>query len=267
VKLILWLISLAAIFFFFLSSIRYIESHSLYFPMKKVTATPALAGLAFDDVYFMTSDHKRLNGWFLANDKAKFTVIFSHGNAGNISHRLEKVMMLNSLELNIFIFDYRGYGNSQGVPSEAGFYEDIKAAYSYLIKERKIAKENIILYGESIGGAVAIDLAQKVKPRAIIVEDTFTSIKDMVKIAFPFMPRFVFLSRFNSLSKIKMVICAKLIIHSKDDEIVPFYLGEKLFNAAIPPKEFLALRGSHNSAFLESKNQYLSAIQSFINKL
>ncbi len=263
-KFLLW----AAVFIvLFLISVRYMERHSIFFPMKEITSTPASVGLAYEEAWFDTSDKKRLNGWFIPGEDAKFTLIFCHGNAGNIGHRLEKILMFRDLGLNVFIFDYRGYGKSEGAPSEAGLYEDVKAAYDHLTKGRKIPKDNIILYGESIGGAVAIDLARKADARALITEETFTSVKDMARLAYPFVPRFVFSSRFDCVSKIKNVACSKLIIHSVDDEIVPFYLGEKLFNAAAPPKKFLKIRGTHNTAFLDSEERFTGGIRAFLDEL
>jgi len=263
-KFLLWLPLFIIIF---LLGIRYIESHSIFFPMKEITTTPAAYNVRYEDVYFKTSDNLLLNGWFIPADGAKYTLILSHGNAGNISHRMEKALLLRDLRLNILLFDYRGYGRSEGTPSEPGLYKDVAAAYNYLVTGRKISGDNNILYGESIGGAVAIDLARKVKVRALITEETFTSIKDMAKIAYPFLPYFIFSSRFDCVSKIKEVTCPKLIIHSTDDEIVPFYLGEKLFNAAKPPKKLLRIKGSHNTAFLDSKEQFTEGIKSFLDSL
>ncbi|MFC1482978.1 alpha/beta hydrolase, partial [Candidatus Margulisiibacteriota bacterium] len=198
---------------------------------------------------------------------AEFTIIFCHGNAGNISHRLEKIQILYNLDLNIFIFDYRGYGKSKGKPSETGLYKDVAAAFDYLTYQRNISGNTIILYGESIGGCVAIDLAQKVTARALITEETFTSIHDMATIHYPFIPRFMISSQFDALSKIKNVDCPKLIIHSVDDEIVPYYLGEKLFEAARLPKKLLQLHGSHNTAFLDSKEQFKEGLRIFLDTL
>lgn len=261
------LLYLVILIVFFLVAIRYIERNSIYFPMREITATPKEEGLDCEDVYFKTSDNMLLNGWFIPNDKAKFTLIFAHGNAGNIGHRIDKIILLRNLDLEIFIFDYRGYGKSEGRPSEEGLYKDIEAAYNYLVKKRKVPERDIILFGESIGGAVAIDLAHKTKVRALITEETFTSIKDMSRIAYPFLPHFVFSSRFDCISKIKNTDCAKLIIHSIDDEIIPFYLGEKLFNIASPPKRFLKIRGSHNAAFFTSEEEFAKGIKSFLDSL
>ncbi len=266
-KILFTLAAFIALMIFFLGMVRYIEKKSIYFPMKEVTATPDEAGLSYEDIYFNTSDGKRLNGWFIAGDEAGFTVILCHGNAGNISHRLEKLSMFHKMGLNVLIFDYRGYGKSEGVPSESGLYKDAMAAYIYLTKKRKVPEKKIVLYGESIGGAVVIDLARKVNVRALITEETFTSVKDMVGTAYPFLPHFVFSARFDSVTKISQVGCSKLIIHSVDDEIVPFSQGRKLFDTAHTPKKFLKIRGSHNTAFLDSAGPFTEGIRSFVADL
>lgn len=235
--------------------------------MKGISNTPESIGLSYEEIYFKTSDNKRLHGWFIPKDNAKFTILFCHGNAGNVSHRLEKIALFHDLGVNAFIFDYRGYGKSEGSPSESGLYKDAKAAYDYLTRECNVSKEDILLYGESLGGAVAIDLAEKEVVKALITEELFTSVKDMARIYYPFIPYFMILSKLDSISKIENITCAKLIIHSIDDEIVPFYLGEKLYNAAKPPKKFLRIRGSHNTAFLDSYEQFRQGIKSFLDDL
>lgn len=246
---------------------RYIEKRSLYFPMRGIETTPAVIGLSFEEISFKADDGITLNGWFIPDKEAKDTILFFHGNGGNISHRLEKIAILHNLGLNVFIFDYRGYGKSRGSPSEKGLYRDGEAAYGYLIKQRGIPPNNIILYGESLGGAVAIDLAKDNKVKALITEDLFSSMKDMVKIIYPFLPHFILQSRFDSISKIKDIEVPKLIIHSVDDEIIPFRLGEKLFQQAAPPKEFLKMRGGHNTAFIDSEEVYKSGIRSFLQSI
>lgn len=262
-KAILWLVVLAVIFFLY---VRYVERHNIYFPFKEIHTTPQRIGLDYEDVYFKTEDDKRLHGWYIPRRGAKLTFFFCHGNAGNVGHRLEKIALFNKQGFNVFIFDYRGYGKSMGAPSEAGLYKDTRAAYNYLTAKRNIAKDNIVLYGESLGGAVLIDLAQAENPRALITEEAFTSVKDMAKVVYPFVPGFMISTKFDSISKIKNVSCPKLIIHSVDDEIVPFYLGERLFAAARPPKEMLKIRGAHNTAFFDSIEEIKKGIASFLEK-
>lgn len=246
---------------------RYIEGRSIFFPMKEPEFMPDAESLGLEDVYLTTPDNIKINGWFFLKAGAKYTLLFCHGNAGNMGHRLDKIAMLQDIDLNIFIIDYRGYGKSEGRPSEPGIYKDAKTAYDYLINEKNIRPEAIILYGESIGGAVVIDLASKVKVGAVITEDTFSSVIDMAKRVYPFLPSFLFSIRLDSVSKIKNINAPILIIHSKNDEIVPFDMGKKLFDAAKEPKEFAEIAGAHNTAYIDSKEKYIASIRSFINGL
>ncbi|MFH1799760.1 MAG: alpha/beta hydrolase [Candidatus Omnitrophota bacterium] len=251
----------------FVVAVRLLERLSIYFPIKTLEADPRALGLLYEDVYFETADHKRLNGWYFPVPGAAETLLFFHGNAGNISHRIEKIVLLRGLGLSVFIFDYRGYGKSRGTPSEAGFYRDADAAYEYLTKKRGLSAGQVVLYGESIGGAVAVDLASRKEVKALVTEETFSSVKDMAPLILRWVPPFVFGSKFDSLSKIRNVRCPKLILHSPDDEIVPYALGEKLFEAAGPPKQFLRIRGGHNTAFQESEQAYLDGIGDFLKHL
>lgn len=261
------IITFALVFILLIGYFRYIERKSIFFPMRQIEYTPKDIGLIYKEVFFKAEDGVELNGWFIPAKGAKGIILFLHGNAGNISHRFEKIQLLHDLNLNVFIFDYRGYGKSKGSPSEKGLYLDAKAAYDYLVSKEGILWDQIILFGESLGGAAAIDLASKVKIKAVIVESAFSSARDMAKRIYPFIPSFFITSNFNSVKKIKNIRAPKLIIHSIDDEIVPFELGQKLFEAAPPPKEFLKIRGGHNTAFLNSEMEFKKGIASFISSL
>ncbi|KPK99221.1 MAG: hypothetical protein AMJ95_00295 [Omnitrophica WOR_2 bacterium SM23_72] len=247
--------------------IKYIESKAVFFPQKQIEFFPSDANLAFEDVLFNTPDGLKLNGWFIAQPGASYTLLLFHGNAGNIGHRLDKLLALRPTGANIFIIDYRGFGKSEGRISEKGLYLDAQAAYDYLVEIRKIPPAQIILYGESLGTAVAIDLAAKAGVRAIIVEGAFSKGRDMACRMYPFIPSFLFSDSYNSLKKIARIDVPKLFIHSRDDEIVPFKLARKLYEASRQPKEFAEISGGHNSAFMDSKEQYISAIDAFIKKL
>jgi len=244
----------------------YLESRSLYFPIRPVRDTPRQVGLDYEDVFLKTSDDYKLHGWYLASGE-RHVILFFHGNGGNISHRLDKILFLKEAGLDILIIDYRGYGRSNGAPSEAGLYRDAKAAYDYLVLEKKIKPESIVLYGESLGGAVAADLAAKHPVGALITEETFTSVPEMARVIYPIIPSWFIRSRYDALSKIKKVTCPKLFFHSVDDEIVPFKLGQKLMEAAPEPKVFVQLRGGHNEAFWHSKDIWLEGIRTFLETL
>ncbi|MBN3038554.1 MAG: alpha/beta hydrolase [Candidatus Omnitrophica bacterium] len=246
--------------------IKYIESKAIYLPTKGVDYYPDLAGLAFEDIDVITEDGLRINGWFVPGKDTKYTVLFCHGNGGNIGHRMEKLVYFYNLGLSSFIIDYRGYGKSQGSPSEKGLYADARAAYDYLLRKRKIPAEAIILYGESLGSAVVIHLAAEEKVGGLIIEGGFSRGRDMAKAIYPFLPSFLFADSFDSLAKIGKVKAPKLFMHSKDDEVVPFILAKKLYDAADNPKHFAQLRGGHNSVLYDSQESYLSVIKSFIEK-
>jgi len=249
-----------------LLSLRYIESRTLFYPTKDVAFNPRSVNLEFQDVFFTTDDNVELNGWLVLREGAVYTVLFCHGNAGNLSHRIEKLKFFHELGCNVFIFDYRGYGKSKGSPSEKGFYKDIKAAYKFLLS-CGISVDQIVGYGESIGGAVIVDLASKETIRAMILDSTLTSVKAMIARAYPFVPYWVFSSRFASDDKIKLINIPKLIIHSRNDEIIPYAIGKKLYEVSCPPKEFVEIQGGHNSCFYESRDFLKKKIGDFILSL
>jgi fermentation-respiration switch protein FrsA (DUF1100 family) len=196
---------------------------------------------------------------------AEMTLLWLHGNAGNISHRSEMIRALLQLTIQIFIIDYRGFGRSEGSPSEEGLYLDARAAWDYLINERGIPARNIVILGKSLGGAPAIDLAARVRPAGLIVQSTFTSIPDMAGTVIPFFPGFLLRTKMDSLGKVGRVSCPKLFIHSPADEVVPYQMGRRLYDAAPEPKQFYDVPAApHNETWLAGGKGYLEALRSFI---
>jgi len=226
--------------------VRYLESMGVFFPSRKMAVSPSVMGLPWEDIYFETKDNVTLNAWFFKNPQARSTVIFAHGNAGNMSDRLFKVKFFHDLGLNVFIFDYRGYGKSQGRPTEAGVYLDAQGAYDYLQTRHDVQMKNIVLYGASIGGVVVIDLATHRDAALLVVESSITNAQDMARIIYPFVPSIFLSLKFDSIDKVRRLKIPKLFIHSPDDEVVPYWVGQKLFEAASQPKEFLKIHGGHN---------------------
>jgi len=235
----------------------FMQPKFLYSPMREVFSTPAELGLDFDEVIFKSADGLNLNGWYIPVDNPKFTVLFCHGNGGNIAHRLDSINIFHNLGLNCFIFDYRGYGDNQGKPSEEGTYLDALAAYNWLIGEKKTPAENIIIFGRSLGGSIAAQLAGRVEAQALVVESAFTSYVDMGKEYYPYMPVKWF-ARFGyrTIDYIKNVHCPVMLIYSRNDEIVPYKFGLELYEAANEPKEFIEIFGGHNDCFLASGEIY-----------
>jgi hypothetical protein len=261
------------------------ESKFIYFPTKypggdwRAREPRAVEGrltARVEDVWLTAADGVRLHAWHaapvvgrggaleaVATDRA---LLYLHGNAGNISHRYEIVESFSSLPAHVLALDYRGYGRSEGAPSEEGLYADARAAWGYLTETRGIPANRVVVYGESLGGAVAVDLASKVRPCALVVQSSFTSIADMAAEVMPLVPRFLLRTKMNSLDKIARVSCPVLVVHSPADEVVPYKLGRRLYDAAPEPKRFHEIKGApHNLTHDTGGAAYLAALREFID--
>lgn len=209
---------------------------------------------------FHSRDGVKLAGWYVPASDARLTVLFCHGNGGNIMHAIDAVTAFHEMGLNCLVFDYRGYGDSEGKPTEAGTYLDARAAFDWLTLVKGTAAERIILCGRSLGGAIAAHLATEVRPAALALEGTFTSYADIAAHFYPYMPVRLFARfRYDTLASVKQVHCPVLVVHSKDDRVVPLEFGMRLFDAAHEPKNFVQISGSHNDGFLSSADRYKAA--------
>jgi len=249
-----------------LNVLIYLQQPSMiFYPYPTLQASPEDWKMNYDDVTLTTADGVKLNGWFIPAEAAEKTVLFFHGNAGNISHREASIRIFHDMGVNVFIFDYRGYGKSQGSPNEQGLYRDATAAWNYLLDQKKIKPEHIILFGRSLGGAVASQLATQVKSAGLILESTFTSARDMAKILMPVVSCLVVMRyQFNSISRIKNINQPLLVLHSSEDDIIPYQLGVRLFEKASEPKTFVKMTGDHNNGFTRSQSEYEQALMDFI---
>ena len=266
-RMIWSIISIAILSYIGFLVIIFVTQPSLiYFPEKEFFETPDQTGLSYETISFETADGVKLSGWFIPAEKPRGVILFCHGNAGNISHRMASIHIFHRLGFSTFIFDYRGYGTSEGKPTEKGTYLDAEAAWYYLTKKRHVPSTEIILFGRSIGGAIAAWLAQDHTPKALIIESTFTSVPDIAANLYPFLPVRL-LSRFdyNAREYIKRVNCPILVIHSINDDIIPFSHGRQLFEAAKEPKEFLEIAGTHNDGFMTSGKSYEEGLAAFIS--
>jgi len=243
------------------------QAKMLYFPTRQIEATPATLNLPFDEVTLQTSDGMNISAWYIPSPQARGFLLFCHGNAGNISHRLDSIRIFHDLRLSVLIFDYRGYGRSEGEPTERGTYLDAEAAFDFLVRAKGAAPSRIIVFGRSLGSAVAAELAVRRTAGALIIESGFTSVPDLGRKFFPHMP-VKLISRFHyaTIDKVGRLRLPKLFIHSPDDEIVPYAQGKQLFEAAGEPKEFLTIRGDHNGGYLLSGYSYPHGIETFLEK-
>jgi len=236
-------------------------------PGRQLEATPRAINLDYEDVYARTGDGETIHGWFIPATDAKLSLLFCHGNAGNISHRLESIALFNALGINVLIFDYRGYGQSTGTVSELGFYRDAEAIWRELTVQRAIPAESILIFGRSLGAAVASQLSAKVRPGAVILESAFASVPDMAAKLYPFLPVHL-LSRFqfNNIEHVKRIQSPLLVIHSEADEIIPFAQGQAVYASADEPKRFMRIQGSHNGGFLSSGHVYTGGLEAFLRQ-
>jgi uncharacterized protein len=248
----------------FLAMARFAD-RLVYFPSRVLDGgTPAALGLGYEDVELTASDGVRLHAWFVPAPGTPPVVLFLHGNAGNISHRLDKLAVFSELGAAVVLLDYRGYGRSEGTPDEEGTYRDADAAYGWLGR-RGVPAERIVVYGESLGGPIATDLASRRPLGGLILESAPSSIIGVARHHYPFLPVALFLSiRYDAAAKIGGVHSPLLIMHSPTDEIVPFSMAEDLYAAANEPKQLIRLRGAHNDNFMVAAETYRAALNDFL---
>jgi len=247
-----------------------LEKRLIYFPFRALEVTPKELGLRYEEARLVAGDGVALHGWFLPVEGSRFTVLVCHGNAGNISHRLDRAMLMHAkLKTDVFLFDYRGYGLSEGAPDEQGTYRDARAAHRYLSTARGVAPGNLIIFGESLGAAVALQLALEVPARALVLEAPFTSIADMAGSVLPFLPVGRLLrTRYDNLAKIGGLQMPLLVLHGDRDTTVPFAQGRRLFEAAPEPKQFFAIPGAgHNDTYFIGGDPYWQAWTVFLDEL
>jgi fermentation-respiration switch protein FrsA (DUF1100 family) len=244
------------------------EENFIYFPQKysqgaynQARSIPNLR-----DCWIRTEDSVKIHAWFAPAENAKATFVISHGNAGNISHRYILLQSLQRHGFNVLMYDYRGYGRSEGTPTEDGIYKDGIAAYDYAVTLPEVNRERLFLWGTSLGGAVAVDVATHRQVTGMILESTFTSAKDVARLVYPFLPvQFFMHTKLNSIDKIRTLTVPLLVIHGAHDSIIPIALGRKLFNAANEPKSFYEIpNADHNDTFFMGGDAYFSHIDCFV---
>lgn len=246
-----------------------VQDSLLYYPQvgREIAVTPAARGLRHEEISIMTADGETLHAWWVPAAEQRGAVALFHGNAGNISHRIEYARMFQALGYSTLLVDYRGYGKSTGRPSEEGTYRDADAAWLWLTQKAGMAGRDIVLFGESLGGGVASWLAVRYRPRALVLASTFTSALDLGAELYRFLPvRLISRFSYDTLHRLAEVKAPVLVIHSPGDDIIPFAHGERLYAAAKEPKAFLELRGGHNDGFVYMRPEWVEALAEFLNR-
>jgi fermentation-respiration switch protein FrsA (DUF1100 family) len=240
-----------------------VEARFIYYPSRTVGVDPSRVGLRYRDVTFSAEDGVRLHGWLIPG-RVPTTLLYSHGNAGNIGDRLAIARLLvDQLGIGVFMYDYRGYGKSEGTPSEAGLSSDARGARGALLREG-VAPEHVVYYGRSLGASVTVDLAVAHPPRAVVLESPFTSVRSMANGILPGIGHF-FRTRWDSLTKIARLQAPLLILHGDADEVVPYAQGQALFAAAPGPKTFFTIRGGRHYHMEAAWSEYWKAWRGFLH--
>jgi fermentation-respiration switch protein FrsA (DUF1100 family) len=245
-----------------------IEEQLIFHPSATIARTPRQVGLEFEEVFFTAGDGVRLHGWFVPHRRARATLVWFHGNAGNISHRVDNIKLLHDkVNVHVFIFDYRGYGRSEGRVSEAGTYLDGEAALGYVRQRLGAGAADILLFGRSLGAAVATEIATRFDNQGLILESPFISIAEMARVVMPFLPIGAWLrTRYDVGTKIKAIRVPLLVLHGDRDQIIPFSQGKAVFAAAPQPKKFFTIAGaSHNDTYLVGGESYFQELSDFVD--
>lgn len=268
---IIWILgAVAIVYLLFGLYLAVFQSKFIYYPQypeRSITDFPDSKGLTYENVSLEVTNGEKIAGWFVTVENSRGVVLFCHGNAGNIGHRLDSIRVFTDLGLDVLIFDYRGYGESEGKPGESNTYEDAETAWRYLVDQLHMDKERIIVFGRSLGGGVASYIASRFSPGMLILESTFTSLTDVAARRFPFIPiRLIMRITYPTSENLFKIKCPVLIIHSRDDEEIPFSHGKKLYEIAAGSKEFLEIKGTHNEGYKESSPSYEEGLGKFIDK-
>jgi len=243
------------------------QGEHVYNPSHILNGSPADQGLNYENIHFRSVDNILLHGWFTPCTNSSKIILLLHGNTGNISDCISSLAIFAELGYNTFVFDYRGYGQSEGHPDELGTYHDAEAAWEWLLRERHYAPQDVIILGRSLGASISSWLASKHQAAAVVLESTFTSLPDIAAETHRLIPaRLMTRFNYNTLNNVRKIHSPILIVHSRDDAVIPYHHGQRLFDSANEPRAFLDIDGDHAEGFLHSGQHYINGLQDFLNK-
>ncbi len=259
---------LAGTYVYRVADLYFHQEKYVYHPEKIWTATPDSEGMPFENVTFRSSDGVSLSAWYIPSPISKGSIVFCHGNKQNISLDLDALKMFSAFGYNVLTVDYRGYGHSEGSPDEEGTYRDAQAAWDWLVQTKQESPDRIVICGRSLGSGIAADLASKNTPKALILEAAFTSLPEAAQDLYPYFPaKFFSKYRYDTLSKLKLIRCPILIVHSREDELIPFRHAQRLYAAVIGKKDFVELGGPHKGGYQPTLGKYHEGVKRFLDSL
>jgi len=258
------------VIFYLIKAIRlyYRQGEHLYHPRKALSGCPSDVNMSYEDVHFRTSDNILLHGWYCPRPNTGRVILLFHGNTGNISDTLDSLKLFADIGYSSFVLDYRGYGQSEGQPDEAGTYQDAEAAWDWLLQEQHFSPEDVIILGRSLGAAIGAHLASRHRAAAVVLESTFTSLPDIAAETHRLVPARL-MTRFNydTLSIISSIHSPILIAHGPDDNVIGYQHGKRLYAAANEPRVFLDIDSHHAEGYLRSGEHYSHALKKFLDNI
>lgn len=262
------LLGVLAAYIGYMLQLCFTQNSYVYHPVHTIDLTPDNAGMAYETVEFEAADGVRLSGWFIpAESKARASILFCHGNANNMSGCIDHIKTFHKLAIDVLVFDYRGYGNSAGKPCEAGTYMDSDAAWDYLSGQKGVPPGKILVFGYSLGGAIAARLAALKKPGALVLLSSFTSMPELAGALYPYLPiKWLCRFKYDTIAYLQKTTCPVLVAHSVNDDVVPYVFGRKLFTAVSNRGKFLEMKGTHASCISETSDDYLKTLDEFIDE-
>ncbi len=260
------LILLVPVYFLYLVGLYFTQESLIFMPSQKEWMTLDSTQVEVDEFTLHPEEGVSIHGYFVRVPEAERTILFFHGNGGNVTANFGRIEMARQMKYNIALFDYRGYGKSTGkISKEEDLYTDSKVVYDYVVNKQKVEPRNLVFWGQSLGGAVATEMAKRYWVNALIIESSFTSVRAIMNPVLRYtVPSFLLKYKFETIKKLKNMRSVVVILHSREDEMIPFSNAEKLYEIAPKPKKLIEMTGAHNEGFWENYQKYIEIIMDYL---